>query len=541
MSNINVTDNTNQTFQPFVSADDRGTSPYVKKENNKSTLRTLQEDTYETLKKKQRRINSLIAIGSTATIAAIAFIAVITGKSQRLSKKMMHLFGGVESKFSNVKDKHLHKILTTTFGVFEKFGKIVTNSSPIKDYTLHQALGKTKVTRRFRDFATNIFTTENKKSVNKSLLKSRESYNIFISSVEKAIKQSEMDPSLVKDKAEFQNLKQKMQDVRNTPHFLLPKCFEDAQSTMQNDMEFLSQEITLKRLFSKESLQGFVPESILAEKRSKYAKTLFDSKNSISYSFEDLSEYARTKLDETNLIIYSIKDANIQKKLRDCSINLDKSLKKYVKDSSSKESRSPNLNLIKNNFETFKKEVDLLVDSDIKKKLTVHINEYEDLFKQHNPGHLEEIRVLAGKAWGDKSEFDINIKKSGDNHKKDLNLSLTRMINMFDKQRDITLGSGPADLLGMLSPLVLFAVALGNADSKDKKIGTSLELGIPLIGGMLVYLRTLALQYNGVKALATSVGTGVLLNLAGSIIYKKYMAIQESSRERERASTLQQP
>jgi hypothetical protein len=107
---------------------------------------------------------------------------------------------------------------------------------------------------------------------------------------------------------------------------------------------------------------------------------------------------------------------------------------------------------------------------------------------------------------------------------------------MFDKQRDITLGSGPADVLGMLSPLALFGIALGNADSKDKKVGTSLELGIPLIGGMLVYLRTLALQFNGVKGLATTVGTGVLLNLAGSIVYKKYIAAQEVARKRERES-----
>jgi hypothetical protein len=39
----------------------------------------------------------LIAIGSTASLAAIAFIAVVTGKSQKISKKMQNLFGGVES------------------------------------------------------------------------------------------------------------------------------------------------------------------------------------------------------------------------------------------------------------------------------------------------------------------------------------------------------------------------------------------------------------------------------------------------------------
>ena len=352
--------------------------------------------------------------------------------------------------------------------------------------------------------------------------------------MEKSIQQSENNPSLIKDAEGFAELKNKMREAKNTPDFLLPSTFEENYALMQKDMDFLSKEISFKRLFSKEALQGFVPQSILLERRGKYAKGLIDKKNNISSSFKEMSEYAQDKLDDTNILIYSIKDPKLQKKLRDCSLKLNDSLKKYVKDAPDKKTRDPNWGLIQNNVKNFKAEVNILAPTDIKDKLMMHIDEYENLFANHKPGVIQDIRVLAGQVWGDKSEFDLNIKKKATVHSKDLNLALNRTINMFDKERDIVLGSGPADVLGLLSPVAIFGWTLYKDDSKDKKIGTSLELGIPIVGGMLVYLRTLALQYNGVKALATSAGVGVLLNLAGGLVYKKYMANQELAKQKER-------
>jgi len=539
MTNIYINENINKTFQPFVTNDSKANPSYTKKEDKSllHTLNTLENDTYERLKQKKRKITGLIAIGSTATLAAIAFIAIATGKSQKISKKMLTLFGGVESKFADVKDKHIHKILTTTFGFFDRFAKVFTNSSPIKDYTLHQVLGQTKITRNIRTFLSNIFTKENKNSVLKSLKTSKESYNEFISSVEKAVGSS---PSSIKETEKFKEMEQLLAKAKETPEFLSEKHFNENYSTMEKDMCFLNNQMSLKRLFSKEALQGFVPESILAERRAKYVEALIDKKNNISCSFADMSQYARIRLDDTNIIIYSIKDSKLQKNLRNCSLTLDNSLKNYVKQASDKSTRDPNLKLIQNNIKTFKEEVDSLASSDIKDKLLLHIDEYENLFKDHKPGVVQDIRMLAGEVWGDKSEFDLNIKKKATAHSKDLNVSLTRTINMFDKQRDITLGSGPADVLGLLSPIVLFGVALSKDDTKDKRVGTSLELGIPIIGGVLVYLRTLALQFNGVKALATSTGAAILLNVAGSLIYKKYMAHQELARKKESESTPQQ-
>lgn len=542
MSDIYFNENKNKPFEPFVIMDNKDNLPKQKRETKSvlQTLNNLENDTYERLRRKKRQTNSLIAIGGSATLAAVVFIAVITGKSQKLSKKMQHLFGGVESKFADVKDRHLHKLLTTSFGVFDRFGKVITNSSPIKDWAIYKALDKTKATRNIRDYVSDIYTKENRNSVTKSLEKSQESYTDFIKTVENAINQSEKNPSLINNKEEFNKLKQEYNNAKNTPTFLATKTFEENYSIMQNDMDFLSKEITFKKLFSKEALQGFVPQSILVERRAKYVKKLIDEKNVISCSFVDMRDYARSKLDDTNIFIYSIKDPAIQKKLRDCSLNLDDSLKKYVKNSSDKESRDAHAETVRANIQKFKEEVSLLPSTDIKDKLSVHMDEYENLFKEYKKGIVQEIRTAAGDAWGNGSNFDKAIKEKATIHSKDLNLALTRTINMFDKQRDIALGSGPADVIGLLTPIVICGWSLNKKETKEEKIGVALEAGIPIVGGVLVYLRTLALQYNGVKALATSAGVGILLNLAGSMVYKKYMSNQELAKKKEKESTPQQ-
>lgn len=552
--NMYVNENVNKAFQPVAIANNNGNSPCDNNEKIEikspfSTLATLQDDTYERIKKKKKRITNLIAIGGTATAIGITAIALFMGRSQGLAKKIRQVFGGVESKFANVKNKHLHKALVTGFGIFEKFGKIVTNSSPMKDYTLHKVMEKTSVTRSIRDSISKFFTNENRNSVSKSLQTSKKSYNEFITVVQNAINETETNRDLIQKttgaEAKFKELKDLMSvKAQTAAEFFTDGYFEKTYKGMMEDMNYLSQEMSFKRLFSQEALQGFVPESILVERRSKYAKELFHKKNALSFSHQDIALFAKSNLDDINMLIYSIKNPATQKNLKDCSVSLENSLKHFSKDSINKDNREANAQAVRNCIKKFKEEVNLLPDkNNAKHKMMVHMCEYEDLFKEDKPGVIQQIRMLAGHIWGDQSKFDLEIKEKADRHRKDLKVSLNRMINMFDKQRDITVGSGPADVLGLLLPVAGFAYAFHKSDSKDKKVGTSLELGIPLVGAYAVYYKALKLQFNGVKALATSTGTALLLNLLGETVYKQYAKNKEKARLKalqEQQSTPQQ-
>jgi hypothetical protein len=520
MYSVNLNNNSNKNYCPSTSF---GTGPRAYLSNLHYNL--THKDSYEEYYAKKRQNNILgwvAVIGSSALLTAAVFLGLVTGKSQNISRKIQKFTATALSKLDKGKNKHLHKFLTVVANGFDKFSQTITNTSPIKDYALYKVMDKTKVTRKLRDGISKIFTKENISSVTKSREKAKESYSGVISAVEEAIADSEKNPSIVKDKAKLQKLKGLVSNSKDVPEFLTDQFFKDNYSIMEKDMEYLSQEVTMKRLLSKEAFQGFVPEAILMDRRTSYSKSLFESKNKISCSFTDKSQFARDRLNTANVLIYSVKDIDKQRALRNCSVELESSLKHFVKDSPNKENRSKNLASVQRNIDKFKETINTLPSGSNKGKLIAHLDEYNDLFAEPKLATIQEIRILAGDVWGNQSKHDIAIKKAAHKHNKDLNLSLKRMINMFDKQRDITLGSGPNDVLGLLAPIALFGIALSKDKTNDERVGTSLELGIPIVGGTLVYMKTLALQFNGFRALATSLGTGVLLNALGSEVFKAY-------------------
>ncbi|MDD3419915.1 MAG: hypothetical protein PHE78_04875 [Candidatus Gastranaerophilales bacterium] len=481
-------------------------------------------DEYIARKKQQHKRNLITVIGSSAAVLGAGFIFLMTGRSQNISKKIQNMSAVFSSKWNNGKNKHLHKFLTVMAGGFDRFAKVITNSTPIKDYFVFKLMDRTAFTRKLRDGISRLYTKENISSVQKSRKQAVSSYRGLISTVEDAIGESELNPSLIRNKEKSKELKELLVRTKNVPEFLSGSNFKNAYSRMENDMDYLSQEISMKRLRSKEVFEGFVPETILMDRREKYAKGLFESKNKVSCTFSDLSEYAREKLNTSNILIYSIKDLETQRNLRNASIQLDNSLKHFVRDSVNKANRSENRKAVQEAINKYKLAIDSVPSGGVKEKLLKQIDECDEVFSNKDMGILQQIRVLAGDAWGDKSHFDLKVKKAARKSHKDLNLSLTRMVNMFDKQRDITLGSGPTDVFGLLSPLAVYGYFMAKDKTKEERVGTSLELGVPIVGGTGIYLWTLAKQYNGVRAFATSLGTGIILNTIGSEIFKRYKA-----------------
>lgn len=538
-NNINLSEKfNNQTFQPFIQRDNQGYSSYIQLQNNSLTQ---ENDTFNSKnehdkKKKNRHSKMIIALNTLGIIAGLAVVGLFFNKTKYISNKLQMWAANVDKKFHNVKNKHLHKLFSVMTSSFDRMSRVVTNSSTIKDYALHHVMEKTTVTRKFRDWIAKIYTHENKNAVLTSLKKSRESYSEFIASVDSAVGQTEAQ--LAKGNLKILNPKYKnnldsinhplkklqklLEEARKTPDFLHRYSLEHRYNEMQNDMQHLADEMSLKRLSSKEALQGFIAEDILEQRRMKFVKGILKEKNEISRTFEDIGNYAKNKLHNTNALIYMFKDPFMQKDLKEASIELEKYIKTYANDSKVSSNRVTVTKNVMEKVAKFREKAELLPKSPLKEKLINHINEYHELFKNNDKGIVQEIRELAGQIWGSDSEFDKAIKLAGNKHIKDLDTSFNRTVNMFDKQRDITIGSGIGDVVSLTLPIAGYFYALSNDDTTDKKIGTSLELGIPILGGMGIYFYALAKQFNGFKALSVSVGTGAVLNFIGSSIYKKY-------------------
>ncbi len=529
----------NNTFQPFIQCDNQGYSSYNQQKNK---YLTQQNDTFvqqNQLEDSQNRKHKklVITLQTIGIVASMALVGFSLNRSKLVSNKLKGAVIRLKNKFQNVQNKHFHKFFTVTTNAFDKIAKIITNSSTIKDYSLYKVMDKTSPTRKLRDFISGIFTRENKNSVRSSLKKSRESYNEFMASVESAIFQTEdnieaknlniLNKSCRENINDPNNpwvkLQKLVKTTRENPNeFLLSHSLEMHYNNMQKDMEYLTKEMNPKRLTSKETLQGFVAEDILEQRRYKFVKKILSEKNEISKTFDDVANYAKSRINDTNAVIYMIKDSYSQKSLIEASLDLEKSVKTYAKDAHNAKNREEIAENIRKKIDNFREKADLLPESKLKEKLIHHIDEYNDLFKDNSTGLVQKVRKLAGEVWGKDSEFDKSIKKTADRHIKDLNGSFNCLVNMFDKQRDITLGSGPGDVVGLALPILGYFAALQKDDTTDKKIGTSLELGIPIVGGTGIYFWALAKQFNGAKALLVSLGTGVILNFIGSSIFSKY-------------------
>lgn len=95
----------------------------------------------------------------------------------------------------------------------------------------------------------------------------------------------------------------------------------------------------------------------------------------------------------------------------------------------------------------------------------------------------------------------------------------------FLKQAEMEVGSAPTDVFSVLVPLGVGAAAVASGDDKDEKISATLNTCIPLVGTFATFVYGTAKMCFGVKNLALSLGSGLILKKIGSEadqLYKKY-------------------
>ena len=99
--------------------------------------------------------------------------------------------------------------------------------------------------------------------------------------------------------------------------------------------------------------------------------------------------------------------------------------------------------------------------------------------------------------------------------------------NLYDKLRDLKLGSALTDVLGVVTSLAAVAVGLTKADDKDSRISATLKYGIPAVGSVAVtVLCTVGLVTSG-PAFLIGMLSGGAINKAGTFADKKRKQYEE--------------
>ena len=116
-----------------------------------------------------------------------------------------------------------------------------------------------------------------------------------------------------------------------------------------------------------------------------------------------------------------------------------------------------------------------------------------------------------------------NLINAKTNAQKSLNNAIrTEGNDLFDKIRDVKIGSAPNDILGMLGTTGMLGVYLAQAEDKNQRVEAALTTGVPLGLGMLSTTFATMKMYTGMKAIAFGAVATFIANTIGKAINKEY-------------------
>ena len=116
-----------------------------------------------------------------------------------------------------------------------------------------------------------------------------------------------------------------------------------------------------------------------------------------------------------------------------------------------------------------------------------------------------------------------NMAKSRSDAARALNNAIrTEANDLFDKMRDVKIGSAPTDILSMAGTAGLMGVYLAQAEDKDQRVEVALTTGVPLGLGMIATTFATMKMYAGIKSLAFGAITTFIANTIGKVINKQY-------------------
>ncbi len=116
-----------------------------------------------------------------------------------------------------------------------------------------------------------------------------------------------------------------------------------------------------------------------------------------------------------------------------------------------------------------------------------------------------------------------NIAKSRSDAARALNNAIrTEANDLFDKMRDVKIGSAPTDILSMAGTAGLMGVYLAQAEDKDQRVEVALTTGVPLGLGMIATTFATMKMYAGIKSLTFGAITTFIANTIGKVINKQY-------------------
>ncbi|MDD3150728.1 MAG: hypothetical protein PHV68_07820 [Candidatus Gastranaerophilales bacterium] len=556
--------------------------PFLNKKNpniQQNSIPAVQVEDYFDMKqneaenpKKKKKTGLIIALSGTGIFALGTALALINPKGLKtLSKKLTIYMENYTDKI--LSNKSAGKIENGIIKIFKKINgltqkaEVMANAGPIKDRTANHFFMNEKVNKftfglakKFADGTTNLFKEITINSTAKKVKNTQQNMNTVANDFEmisKIIKHNFDKLKCTQEEALkiSEELDKKAKLLRNTVNDyanefnnnnIINKTrinkLEDALQNIGKDVdEDFKKAANGKEGFIetlREQTREFRAKTLVEENKQKLSSDLMKTKKSITYSLKDANNDLNNLNNESLYNIAELGDKEIKTRFKSIRANIQKffteenidkkqlkidiqeemlSFKKLLKEKQTEENKYLIKTIIGNTessesiLETLKKDTGIIEDAWL-------------LIKQGKNGE----NLLLSDNIKDGKKIYTDFKKHIETAKKSLNDSIdSEGDKLFDKLRDLNIGSAPTDVGGMIFPTSLAVYSVASKDTAEEKVSSSLTTGIPAIGGIGACIIAITKQYSGLSALLLAGLTGLGLNKVGSFIDGKIKEFQQ--------------
>lgn len=257
---------------------------------------------------------------------------------------------------------------------------------------------------------------------------------------------------------------------------------------------------------SPKTYSSFIAEGMVKEPKSALHEEVAALRVAFSTGFMD--NYRDVAFNLKKLASYSDPtDADLRKLVREAKDELRKSFKKGEFDNTSRRTLLEKFNQMSPKF-------DNIENGEIRKELLDRIRHSISVLSENKEGELQKI-MREYKALLPKEDY-AKLEKSVNRYLDSLHVSIdTETDKLFDKVRDLKIGSAPKDTLAVLASVGVVGWGLSKSKNNDERVSVSLKYGIPAVGGVLTALYcTLALMPAG-PSLFIGLISGLIMNKLG--------------------------
>lgn len=483
---------------------------------------------------KEKKSNALgFTIASTALVAGFGVLALMKGLPNSWYGKVNGYFKKLEDKIAKLSEsKNNTAIQTAYLTVLKKtrslvvYTKTLFNIGSFKDVLTNKGLKKTPYLNKFGPWITNLFEKISTKTLRNSYRNTMGRFDDMYVTFKRINKNI--------PEAQRELIDRKIQNVDK----LYNKGFKgDAWASRLDDINAnfsgidpvtgkkgpdLSDKVwdatfgDVKGLVTKqETYKTFIPEEIVAPLKMENTKKVNTLRREITHDIDD--DYKDTKRilsDIDTLINPADRDANGMVK------SIDKNLEEYKTLSGANENALRTDLKLKiaedlKNLESHFKEFDVY-DANAKEKVKSCIGDLENVLRdnQNNKGEIQKILTIYRQVLPEKDYQKV--KKVAYKAVKSLDKSIDLETDkLFEKLRDLKIGSAPTDVLGVLTSMGVIGWGLTKAENKDERISVGLKYGIPALGSIMTSLYCTVRLVSGGKSLVLGLISGALINKIG--------------------------